>query len=71
MKMARYARKDYADITALIRSLGLTHAEQIVDLTYDVVGEESLSLTAGREDLMILAAEALARVKREVEGGAA
>lgn len=67
MKMARYARKDYADITALIRSLGLTLAEQIVDLTYDVLGEDSLSLTAGRGDLTILAAEALARAKREMK----
>ncbi|WP_341953375.1 hypothetical protein [Salinibacterium sp. TMP30] len=67
MKMARYARKDYADITALILSLGITRTEQIVDLTYDVLGEESLSLTAGRDDLVILAAEALARVKRAME----
>ncbi|GAA1210833.1 hypothetical protein [Rhodoglobus aureus] len=67
MKMARYARKDYSDITALIRSLGLTSPEQIVDLTYNVLGEESLSLTDGRDDLTILAREALAREVREKE----
>lgn len=65
MKMARYARKDYADITALIRSLNLTSPEQIVDLTYEVLGEDSLSLNYGRDDLTLLAKEALARGLRD------
>lgn len=65
MKMARYARKDYADITALIGALGLTRPEQIVDLTYEVLGEDSMSLSGGRSDLTLLAKEALLRASRE------
>ncbi|MEO7349248.1 MAG: hypothetical protein ABIW32_05240 [Terrimesophilobacter sp.] len=64
MKMARYARKDYADISALIRALGLTLPDQIVDLTYEVLGEESMSLSGGRMDLTLLAKEAIARAVR-------
>ncbi len=64
MKMGRYARKDYADITALIRALGVVSPEQIVDLTYEVLGEESMTLTGGREELTLLAKEALARASR-------
>ena len=63
-KMGRYARKDYADITALIRALGVVSPEQIVDLTYEVLGEESMSLTGGRDELTLLAKEALARASR-------
>ncbi|MGV8858489.1 hypothetical protein [Rhodoglobus sp.] len=33
----------------------------------ELLGEESLSLTTGRDDLVILAPEALAGVKREME----
>ncbi len=64
MKMARYARKDYADITALIRALGLTLPEQIVGMTYEVLGEESMALSVGRADLTLLARQALARAER-------
>ncbi len=64
LKMARYARKDYADISALIVALGLVSPEQIVDLTYEVLGEESMSLTGGRDELTLLAKEALARASR-------
>lgn len=59
MKMARYARKDYADVTTLIQQLNLTTPEQIVALTIEVLGEDSPALVGGREDLELLAAEAL------------
>ncbi|NHF62385.1 hypothetical protein [Microcella pacifica] len=62
MKMARYARKDYPDITALITSLGLTTADEIADLTIDVLGEDSPTISEGRDDLVLRAAEALRRV---------
>lgn len=61
MKMARYARKDYADITSLIRALGLTSAEAVADLTIAVLGEESMSIAEGRDDLLLRATDALRR----------
>lgn len=61
MKMARYARKDYADITSLIRAMGLTSAEAVADLTIAVLGEESMSVAEGRDDLLLRAADALRR----------
>ncbi|MFN4002638.1 hypothetical protein [Microcella sp.] len=64
MKMARYARKDYADIAALIATLGLTTADEIADLTIDVLGDDTPALSEGREDLMLRAAEALRRASR-------
>jgi hypothetical protein len=65
MKMARYARKDYPDITALIGSLGLVTADEIADLTVEVLGGDSLSIPEGRDDLLIRAREALRRAGRE------
>jgi hypothetical protein len=64
MKMARYARKDYADIDTLITSLGLNTAAEIADLTIDVLGIDSPTIPEGRDDLMILATEALRRIAR-------
>jgi len=64
MKMARYARKDYADITALIRPLGLDTADEVVDLTVEVLGIDSPAIPEGRDDLMLRAEEALRRVTR-------
>ncbi len=64
MKMARYARKDYADIAALIRSLGLVTADEIVDLTIDVLGVDSPTIPEGRDDLLLRAEEALRRIAR-------
>lgn len=64
MKMARYARKDYPDIAALIRSLALTTADEIADLTMDVLGVDSPTITEGRDDLVLRAAEALRRASR-------
>lgn len=64
MKMARYARKDYADIASLITSLGLTTADDIADLTFEVLGVDSPSLQEGRDDVMLRAEEALRRISR-------
>ena len=64
MKMARYARKDYPDITALIASLGVGTAEEIADLTIEVLGDDSLSIPEGRVDLLMRANEALRRARR-------
>lgn len=61
MKMARYARKDYADITTLIRALGLTDAEEVADLTIGVLGEDSATISEGRDDLILRARDALRR----------
>jgi hypothetical protein len=64
MKMARYARKDYADISALITTLGLTSADEIADLTIEVLGADAPTIPEGRDDLMIRATEALRRLNR-------
>lgn len=64
MKMARYARKDYADIAALIETLGLTTADEIANLTIEVLGEDSPTIAEGRDDLLLRAAEALRRASR-------
>lgn len=64
MKMARYARKDYADITALITALELTSPEAIADLTIDVLGADSPTISEGRDDLVLRARDALRRAAR-------
>jgi hypothetical protein len=64
MKMARYARKDYADISALITTLGLTSADEIADLTIEVLGADAPTIPEGRDDLMLRATEALRRLNR-------
>ena len=64
MKMERYARKDYPDIASLIEALGLTTADEIADLTIDVLGDDSPTISEGRDDLVLRAAEALRRAKR-------
>lgn len=63
MKMARYARKDYADITALILTLGPSTADEIADLTIDVLGEDSPTISEGRADLVLRAQDALRRAR--------
>lgn len=67
MKMARYARKDYVDITALVLALGLTTADEIVDLTMEVLGEDSPTISEGRDDLVLRAQDALRRVRNAAE----
>ena len=63
MKVARYARKDYADITTLILALGLNSADEIADLTIDVLGENSPTISEGRDDLVLRAQDALRRTR--------
>lgn len=69
MKMARYARKDYADITTLVLTLGLTTADEIADLTIEVLGEDSLTTSEGRDDLVLRAQDALRRARDAAEKG--
>lgn len=61
MKMARYARKDFADITVLVRTLNLTTAQDVVALTYDIFGEDSMAIPEGPDDLLMRAKDALRR----------
>ncbi len=69
MKMARYARKDYADITALMTALELTSPEAIADLTIDVLGVDSPTISEGRDDLVLRARDALRRAEAHRPSG--
>lgn len=63
MKMARYARKDYVDVSALIRDLRITSPDEIVDVTFDVLGDDPMSIPEGRADLRIRATDAIRRAR--------
>lgn len=67
MKMARYARKDYADITTLIGTLSLSSAEEVADLVIDVLGADSPTISEGRDDLILRADDALRRARLAAE----
>lgn len=57
MKMAAGRLKDHDDIIALIHHLGISDAAVIVDLTFDVFGENGLTLTDSRESVLLQAEE--------------
>ncbi|WP_382306578.1 DUF6036 family nucleotidyltransferase [Herbiconiux sp. UC225_62] len=57
MKMAAGRLKDHDDIVTLIRHLGIADPEQIVDLAFDVFGEDGVTLTDSRESVLLQAAE--------------
>jgi hypothetical protein len=49
--------KDHDDIVTLIRHLGIDDPEQIVDLTFEVFGEDGMTLTDSRESIRLQAEE--------------
>lgn len=57
MKMAAGRLKDHEDIVALIRHLDITDPATIVDLTFDVFGDDGLTLTDSRESVLLQAEE--------------
>ncbi len=59
MKMAAGRAKDHADIVMLIRHLEITDPQEIVDLTFDVFGEDGFTLTDDRASVLLQAQEML------------
>ncbi|MCS5720015.1 hypothetical protein N1027_17935 [Herbiconiux sp. CPCC 205763] len=64
MKMAAGRLKDHDDIVTLIRHLRITAPEEIVNLTFDVFGEDGVTLTDSRESVL-LQAEEMIRLSRQ------
>jgi len=63
MKIAASRPKDQSDISRLILDLRITDPDEIVDLAYSVFGEDSITLTTGRDDVRLEAAQALRRAQ--------
>jgi len=61
MKIAASRVKDRADITRLIRDLGITDPEEIVHLSFEVFGPHSITLGEDRAEVRLLAEEAIRR----------
>lgn len=64
MKIAAFRLKDHADITALIRDLGIYDAEAITDLVFTVFAEDSVVVHEGREDVLLRAEAAVIRAEK-------
>ncbi len=63
MKIAASRFKDYDDTSRLIVDLGITSAEDIVDLAFGVFGEDSVTLPNDREEVFLMAKEAMRRAR--------
>lgn len=63
MKMAAGRDRDVPDIAAIMDHLGITDPAEAVDITMAMYGEDSLQVSATREDLAFLATEALTHTK--------
>lgn len=59
MKMAAGRDRDVPDIAAIMDHLHITDPQEAVDITLATYGEDSMQVSASREDLAFLAAEAL------------
>lgn len=57
----RTGQKDQSDISRLLLDMKITDPDEIVELAYSVFGEDSMTLTTGREDVRLEAAQALRR----------
>ena len=63
LKIAASRTKDRADISRLILDLDITDPDEIVELAFAVFGEDSISLGSDRDDVRILADEAIRRAR--------
>ena len=59
MKLAAERGKDILDLSLLASRLGITDPERIVDIAFDLYGEDSIPLSGERDNYLIVAAEAL------------
>lgn len=55
MKLAAGREWDLTDLAIIARHLGLNDPEQLVDIAYEVYGEDSVELSDGRDSYRILA----------------
>ncbi|TQO18504.1 hypothetical protein FB472_0020 [Rhodoglobus vestalii] len=61
MKIAASRVKDHEDTSRLIVDLGITDAEEIVDLAFGVFGEDGMTLPNDRGEVRLMAEEAIRR----------
>ncbi len=59
MKVAAERPKDISDLGHIINALDIKEPGRLVDLAYEKYGEESMTLTQGRENYEVVAEEAL------------
>jgi len=55
MKLAAGREQDLADLKILAKHLGIASAERLVDIAYDIYGDDSVELPDGRESYLRLA----------------
>lgn len=67
MKIAASRVKDRNDINRLIVDLGITDPDEIVNLAFAVFGDHSVTLGENRDEVRLIATEALARVARPTQ----
>lgn len=68
MKLAAAREQDLFDLGILARNVGITDPETPVDIAFREYGEESVPLSESREDYVMLAKDALARVQKKPKG---
>lgn len=64
MKMAAGRAQDLADLRILARHLGITSPERLVEIAYDIYGEDSPALGDTRESYELFARDVLADRRR-------
>ncbi len=64
MKLAASREQDLYDLGILARHSGISTPEEMVKIAFDAYGEDSVILTESKEDYLITARDALARIKK-------
>ncbi|MCM3656432.1 DUF6036 family nucleotidyltransferase [Agromyces mediolanus] len=64
MKLAAGRDKDASDLVLLARHEGLTDPAALVDIAYEVYGEDSVELPDGRQSYLWFASDVMAEVQR-------
>lgn len=68
MKIAASRSKDYTDTNRLILDLGITDAEELVDLVFSLFGEGNMTVSEDRAEVRLIVEEALRRAARAQTG---
>ena len=61
MKLAAGREQDLADLRVLAKHLGIRSAERLVEIAYEIYGDDSVELPDGRESYVLLAQAVLDR----------
>ena len=64
MKIAASRSKDHTDTSRLILDLGITDANELVDLAFSLFREGNMTLSEDREEVTLIVEEALRRAER-------